>query len=86
MTLLYSLETVADDILLTIFRFYYGRATPNPLNPDLKAAPGVIKPRFAAIKDFEECVAIADPECNFKTGKLYDLSIPYFCGHNKRCM
>lgn len=66
-------------------RFYYSRATPNPLNPDLHniTAP---KPRYKTVQNFEECVLTSDPECSFETGRLYDLAIPYFCGHDRSCM
>ncbi|XP_071444380.1 heparan sulfate 2-O-sulfotransferase 1-like [Hetaerina americana] len=36
---------------------------------------------------FEECVKSGvDENCAFETGKMYDLTIPYFCGHEKWCM
>ncbi|CAB3365002.1 Hypothetical predicted protein [Cloeon dipterum] len=36
-------------------------------------------------QQFEECVAAGAPECRFINGHLYDLAIPYFCGHEANC-
>jgi hypothetical protein len=65
-------------------RFYYARATPNPRNPDIAGAPPLKRKEFK-IMNFEECVKRNDPECIFKTGQNYDLTIPYFCGHHDYC-
>uniref|UniRef100_T1J8P8 Sulfotransferase domain-containing protein n=1 Tax=Strigamia maritima TaxID=126957 RepID=T1J8P8_STRMM len=35
---------------------------------------------------FQECVSRGEPLCQFIPGHKYDLSIPYFCGHNPECM
>ncbi|KAL1132820.1 hypothetical protein AAG570_010772 [Ranatra chinensis] len=61
------------------------RAIPNPNNPDMKLAPKVQR-RNQLIRDIEYCFSIKDPECTFENGQFYDLTIPYFCGHNKWCM
>ncbi|XP_018561941.1 uronyl 2-sulfotransferase-like [Anoplophora glabripennis] len=38
-------------------------------------------------KDFySKCLMRKKNNCNFKNGKTYDLTIPYFCGHDPRCM
>lgn len=69
----------------SVVRFYYSRITPNPLNPDLQKATSV-KPPYHTVQTFEECVLTEDPECNFQSGQLYDLTVPYFCGHDRSCM
>ncbi|KAG5891841.1 hypothetical protein JTB14_030147 [Gonioctena quinquepunctata] len=35
---------------------------------------------------YYKCLTSKQNNCNFKTGETYDLSIPYFCGHDPRCM
>ncbi|CAH1100704.1 unnamed protein product [Psylliodes chrysocephalus] len=35
---------------------------------------------------YYKCLINPKNGCNFKTGQPYDLSIPYFCGHDPRCM
>ncbi|KAL1498115.1 hypothetical protein ABEB36_008968 [Hypothenemus hampei] len=35
---------------------------------------------------FIRCLLDAKRNCNFKNGRPYDLTIPYFCGHDPRCM
>nr|CAI5818742.1 unnamed protein product [Callosobruchus analis] len=38
-------------------------------------------------KFYEDCLTSnTSTNCNFKNGKPYDLSIPYFCGHYQPCM
>ncbi|KAJ8917617.1 hypothetical protein NQ315_000100 [Exocentrus adspersus] len=38
-------------------------------------------------KDFySKCLVRKKNNCNFKDGQPYDLTIPYFCGHDPRCM
>lgn len=66
-------------------RFYYGRVTPNPHNPDLRSAP-TLKPKKSGTGSFDECVQSGDPHCTYTTGSDYDLTIPYFCGQEKWCM
>jgi dermatan/chondrotin sulfate uronyl 2-O-sulfotransferase UST len=34
---------------------------------------------------FEECVASGAAACRFVAGHSYDLTIPYFCGHEEYC-
>ncbi|XP_059473937.1 heparan sulfate 2-O-sulfotransferase 1-like [Neocloeon triangulifer] len=36
-------------------------------------------------QQFEDCVGSGAPDCNFVAGHLYDLTIPYFCGHESFC-
>ncbi|KAJ9587280.1 hypothetical protein L9F63_019194 [Diploptera punctata] len=78
------INLVRDPIDKAASRFYYARATPNPRNPDIVGAPPFKAKKFKS-KDFEECVRTEDPECIFKTGQSYDLTIPYFCGHQDYC-
>ncbi|KAK8728969.1 hypothetical protein OTU49_008905, partial [Cherax quadricarinatus] len=33
----------------------------------------------------EDCLLAASEECTFITGHHYDLTIPYFCGHQEYC-
>nr|XP_023020331.1 uronyl 2-sulfotransferase-like [Leptinotarsa decemlineata] len=35
---------------------------------------------------YYKCLMSKQNNCNFRNGQTYDLSIPYFCGHNPRCM
>ncbi|XP_028133601.1 heparan sulfate 2-O-sulfotransferase pipe-like isoform X1 [Diabrotica virgifera virgifera] len=35
---------------------------------------------------FYKCLVSKRNGCNFKNGQPYELSIPYFCGHDKLCM
>ncbi|KAH1009522.1 uronyl 2-sulfotransferase [Dendroctonus ponderosae] len=35
---------------------------------------------------FIRCLSDSKKNCNFKNGRPYDLTIPYFCGHDPRCM
>ncbi|XP_050304742.1 uronyl 2-sulfotransferase-like [Anthonomus grandis grandis] len=35
---------------------------------------------------FVRCLLDVQRNCNFKSGRPYDLTIPYFCGHDERCM
>jgi len=79
------INLVRDPVDKAVSRFYYSRATPNPLNPDLHNVPAP-RPRYRTVQSFEECVHISDPECSFTSGRLYDLAIPYFCGHDRSCM
>lgn len=38
-------------------------------------------------KEFDSgCLFNTKKNCNFKNVPAYDLSIPYFCGHNAHCM
>ncbi|KAK6638435.1 hypothetical protein RUM44_008864 [Polyplax serrata] len=80
---------VRDPVEKAVSRFYYGRVTPSYRNPDIKRAilKGLIKPTksHSEVKNFEDCVRMADPECNFISGHSYDLTIPYFCGQESRC-
>uniref|UniRef100_A0A1B6DBH8 Sulfotransferase domain-containing protein n=1 Tax=Clastoptera arizonana TaxID=38151 RepID=A0A1B6DBH8_9HEMI len=80
------LNLVRDPIDKATSRFYYSRVTPNPLNPDLHGIPLLRKKFLDRTKSFEQCVKSEDPECSFETGKSYDLTIPYFCGHEEWCM
>ena len=34
---------------------------------------------------FEKCVAAEGVQCRLLQGQPYDLTIPYFCGHEKWC-
>ncbi|PNF18543.1 hypothetical protein B7P43_G08508 [Cryptotermes secundus] len=79
------INLVRDPVDKAASRFYYARATPNPRNPDLRGAP-TFKPKKFGAQSFDECVHSGDPQCTFKTGKIYDLSIPYFCGHHGWCI
>ncbi|XP_054256845.1 uronyl 2-sulfotransferase-like [Macrosteles quadrilineatus] len=79
------INLVRDPVDKAVSRFYYSRITPSPLNPDLHNIKPP-KPRHKTVQSFEECVLTSDPECSFETGHLYDLAIPYFCGHDKSCM
>ncbi|PSN39230.1 hypothetical protein C0J52_24161 [Blattella germanica] len=79
------INLVRDPIDKAASRFYYARATPDPHNPDIKGAPKVTQKHFNS-KDFEECVNTEDPECVYRTGHSYDLTIPYFCGHHDYCI
>ncbi|KAJ8977464.1 hypothetical protein NQ317_014551 [Molorchus minor] len=39
------------------------------------------------LKDlYTKCLLRPTNNCNFKNGQSYDLIIPYFCGHDPRCM
>jgi hypothetical protein len=71
--------------VLRVYRFYYARVTRNPRNPDLRAAPP-LKAKQAGTQSFDECVRSGAAQCTYKTGKAYDLSVPYFCGHHEWCM
>ncbi|XP_066996205.2 heparan sulfate 2-O-sulfotransferase pipe [Anabrus simplex] len=79
------INLVRDPVIKASSRFYYMRVTPNPRNPDIKAAP-VHHTIHSSSRTFSECVLSGDPECTFVTGKPYDLSIPYFCGQEEWCM
>lgn len=37
-------------------------------------------------ESLEECVNLKLSECTFVNGLPYDLTIPYFCGQDPRCM
>lgn len=34
---------------------------------------------------FIDCIQRENNNCNFKNGQSYDLTIPYFCGHDPKC-
>ncbi|XP_069989577.1 heparan sulfate 2-O-sulfotransferase pipe [Penaeus vannamei] len=76
------LNLIRDPVEKAASRFYYARVTPRPgaVTPSGYHLPP--PPRHATL---EECVAAHDPECTFVSGRLYDLSIPYFCGHEDYC-
>ncbi|XP_069691141.1 uronyl 2-sulfotransferase-like [Periplaneta americana] len=78
------INLVRDPIEKAASRFYYARVTRNPRNPDLHKVP-TIKPRKFSTNNFDQCVQLQHPECIFKSGKIYDLTIPYFCGHYDWC-
>ncbi|XP_076028690.1 uronyl 2-sulfotransferase homolog pip-like [Oratosquilla oratoria] len=77
---------VRDPVEKLASRFYYARATPRP---DLVFPKGVSPPPAAwsppQYSTLEECVRNQDSECIFLAGHEYDLSIPYFCGHQQFC-
>ncbi|XP_049829942.1 uronyl 2-sulfotransferase-like [Schistocerca gregaria] len=79
------INLVRDPVDKAASRFYYARVTPDPRNPDLHYAPPRLNKNFIS-SNFDECVALQDPECTFETGQPYDLTIPYFCGHEEWCM
>ncbi|XP_063238559.1 heparan sulfate 2-O-sulfotransferase hst-2-like [Bacillus rossius redtenbacheri] len=81
------INLVRDPAEKALSRYYYARATANPRNPDLKAAPTQATPRRRPDDDgsFEACVAEQRAECSFAAGRHYDLAIPYFCGHEEFC-
>ncbi|KAG8231839.1 hypothetical protein J437_LFUL008609 [Ladona fulva] len=69
------INLIRDPIEKAASRFYYAK--------ELNEFPG----RKDAYKSFEECVESGkDMNCRFIDGEMYDLSIPYFCGHEKWCM
>lgn len=74
--------------LSIIFRFYYKKVTPNPRDPDQKLAPNVINKldEKYSRQSLEDCVNGKEKECVFVNGLPYDLTIPYFCGQDSRCM
>ncbi|XP_047476009.1 heparan sulfate 2-O-sulfotransferase pipe-like [Penaeus chinensis] len=76
------LNLIRDPVEKAASRFYYSRVTPRPgaMTPAGYHLPP--PPRYSAL---EECVAAHDPECTFVSGQQYDLSIPYFCGHENYC-
>ncbi|XP_042887556.1 heparan sulfate 2-O-sulfotransferase pipe-like [Penaeus japonicus] len=76
------LNLIRDPVEKAASRFYYSRVTPRPgaVTPAGYHLPA--PPRFSTL---EECVAAHDPECVFISGQKYDLSIPYFCGHEEYC-
>lgn len=67
---------------LSSFRFYYARVTPRPGAP---TPPGYTRPTPPRYTSLEECLQHHDPECTFLPGHMYDLTIPYFCGHKEFC-
>lgn len=66
-------------------RFYYARATPRPggYSPSWSASdPPREVPPYSSL---EECIESGHDLCTFIPGRHYDLSIPYFCGHEPYC-
>ncbi|KDR15463.1 uronyl 2-sulfotransferase-like [Zootermopsis nevadensis] len=78
------INLVRDPVEKAASRFYYARVTPNPRSPDLQDAPQLKSKEFRS-KSFDDCVQSGDPECAYNAGKTYDLTIPYFCGHQDWC-
>ncbi|XP_063590489.1 uronyl 2-sulfotransferase-like [Penaeus indicus] len=76
------LNLIRDPVEKAASRFYYSRVTPRPgaMTPAGYHLPP--PPRYSTLED---CVAAHDPECTFVSGQQYDLSIPYFCGHEDYC-
>lgn len=68
--------------VLSVVRFYYARATPRPGAATPPGYSSSASPRYTSL---EECLQYQDPECIFLTGHHYDLTIPYFCGHEDFC-
>jgi len=80
-----NMSTDSTSLSTCCYRFYYKRVTPNPHNPDLQGAPKLKRQKFGT-ESFEKCVQSRDPQCTYTTGSTYDLTIPYFCGHEEWCM
>ncbi|KAK8378929.1 hypothetical protein O3P69_009572 [Scylla paramamosain] len=76
------LNLVRDPVEKMASRFYYARATPRP---GAATPPGYTSPAPPHYTSLEECLRYQDPECTFLTGHHYDLTIPYFCGHEDFC-
>ena len=57
-----------------ISRFYYAR-----LRPELRDSID------SSLVDIDECLRAKGAECQFLPGHSYDLTIPYFCGHEDFC-
>ncbi|XP_046400293.1 uronyl 2-sulfotransferase-like [Ischnura elegans] len=69
------INLIRDPVEKAASRFYYARELNKGMNYDSKH------------QTFEDCVlSQVDHNCIFETGRMYDLTIPYFCGHEKWCM
>ncbi|KAG0715367.1 Heparan sulfate 2-O-sulfotransferase pipe [Chionoecetes opilio] len=76
------LNLVRDPVEKVASRFYYARVTPRPGAP---TPPGFTRPPLPRYTSLEECMHHQDPQCTFQPGLSYDLTIPYFCGHQDFC-
>ncbi|XP_050730349.1 heparan sulfate 2-O-sulfotransferase pipe-like isoform X1 [Eriocheir sinensis] len=76
------LNLVRDPVEKVASRFYYARVTPRP---GAATPPGYTRPAPPRYTSLEECLQHHDPECTFLPGHMYDLTIPYFCGHKEFC-
>ena len=73
-------SVVRDPVKKVTSRFYYHRITPKPGRqiPNIR--------NYTSYENFVDCVYKKGDDCTFVDGKPYDLSIPYFCGHEYECM
>lgn len=75
-------NVIRDPVDRLVSSFYYRRAVA------AAGVQGTSKPsRFWLSKSFDDCVRRGDEECTFAVGQKHrSLMMPYFCGHDARCM
>lgn len=76
------LNLIRDPVEKLESRFYYARVTPRP---GAATPPGYKWPDPPKYATLEDCILDHGGECTFLTGHRYDLTIPYFCGHQDYC-
>ncbi|XP_071549761.1 uronyl 2-sulfotransferase homolog pip-like isoform X2 [Panulirus ornatus] len=76
------LNLVRDPVEKVASRFYYARATPRPGAATPRGYQPATPPQHATL---EECFFSQGDDCTFHPGNHYDLTIPYFCGHEDYC-
>ncbi|XP_076304948.1 uronyl 2-sulfotransferase-like isoform X2 [Tachypleus tridentatus] len=81
------INIIREPVEKMISRFFFWRMPNIHVYEELKVAGKVKMDKQTWLKkDFKECVLKSDPECTFISGQPYDLTIPYFCGHEDECM
>lgn len=78
---------IRDPVQKMISRFFYRRGNSITEYNRLKRR-GLVNVPMAEWLHWllEMCVLHKNSECNFVDGHEYDLTIPYFCGHEKQCL
>ncbi|KAK4313053.1 hypothetical protein Pmani_015574 [Petrolisthes manimaculis] len=76
------LNLIRDPVEKMASRFYYARVTPPP---GAATPSGYHPPPQPPYTTLEECVNNQGSQCTYITGQQYDLTIPYFCGHQQFC-